>query len=43
MLPSPPTLFVFIDTVLHYDADYERIAKHTGQAVQWIVPRGSVA
>jgi predicted nucleic acid-binding protein len=30
-------------TVLHYDADYERIAKHTGQAVQWIVPRGSVA
>jgi predicted nucleic acid-binding protein len=30
-------------TVLHYDADYERIAKLTGQAVQWIVPRGSVA
>ncbi len=30
-------------TVLHYDADYERIAKITGQAVKWIVPRGSVA
>lgn len=30
-------------TVLHYDADYERIAKLTGQDAQWIVPRGSVA
>jgi predicted nucleic acid-binding protein len=30
-------------TVLHYDADYERIAKLTGQRVQWVVPRGSVA
>jgi hypothetical protein len=30
-------------TVLHYDADYERIAKLTGQPVQWVVPRGSVA
>lgn len=30
-------------TVLHYDADFERIAKLTGQAVQWIVPRGSVS
>jgi predicted nucleic acid-binding protein len=30
-------------TVLHYDTDYERIAKLTGQAVQWVVPRGSVA
>lgn len=29
--------------VLHYDADYERIAELTGQAAQWIVPRGSVA
>lgn len=29
--------------VLHYDADFERIAKLTGQAVQWIVPRGSVS
>ncbi|MDQ1357655.1 MAG: hypothetical protein QOJ52_4426 [Acidimicrobiaceae bacterium] len=30
-------------TVLHYDADYERIAKVTGQTVQWVVPGGSVA
>jgi predicted nucleic acid-binding protein len=30
-------------TVLHYDADYERIAKLTRQPVQWVVPRGSVA
>jgi predicted nucleic acid-binding protein len=30
-------------TVLHYDADYERIAKLTKQPVQWIVPRGSIA
>lgn len=28
--------------VLHYDADYERIAEVTGQPVQWVVPRGSV-
>jgi predicted nucleic acid-binding protein len=30
-------------TVLHYDADFERIAKLTGQAVQWVVPGGSVS
>jgi predicted nucleic acid-binding protein len=30
-------------TVLHYDADYDRIAKVTNQPVQWVVPRGSVA
>jgi len=30
-------------TVLHYDADFERIAKLTGQRTQWIVPRGSVS
>lgn len=30
-------------TVLHYDADYGRIAELTGQPVQWVVPRGSVA
>jgi predicted nucleic acid-binding protein len=29
-------------TVLHYDADYERIAEVTGQSVQWVVPRGTV-
>jgi predicted nucleic acid-binding protein len=30
-------------TVLHYDADFERIAELTGQATQWVVPRGSVS
>lgn len=30
-------------TVLHYDRDFDRIAKLTGQATQWIVPRGSVS
>lgn len=30
-------------TVLHYDADFERIAAVTGQECQWIVPAGSVA
>lgn len=29
--------------VLHYDADFDRIAELTGQQTQWIVPRGSVA
>lgn len=29
--------------VLHYDADFDRIAKLTGQRVHWIVPRGSVS
>ena len=29
--------------VLHYDADFERIAELTGQDVQWVVPRGSAA
>lgn len=29
--------------VLHYDADFERIAELTGQQIQWVVPRGSVA
>lgn len=28
-------------TVLHYDADYERIAAVTGQPHEWIIPRGS--
>lgn len=27
--------------VLHYDADYERIAAVTGQPTEWIIPRGS--
>jgi len=30
-------------TVLHYDADFERIAKLTAQPVRWIVARGSVS
>jgi predicted nucleic acid-binding protein len=30
-------------TVLHYDADYDRIAEITGQSVQWVLPRGSIA
>lgn len=30
-------------TVLHYDADFDRIAELTGQSTQWIVPRGSVS
>ena len=29
-------------TVLHYDADFDRIAAVTGQPVEWVVPRGSV-
>ncbi|MGH8993277.1 MAG: PIN domain nuclease [Acidimicrobiia bacterium] len=29
-------------TVLHYDADYDRIAEVTGQPVQWVVARGTV-
>ena len=28
--------------ILHYDADYDRIAEITGQPVQWIAPRGSL-
>lgn len=28
--------------VLHYDADYDRIAAIIGQVVDWIVPAGSV-
>lgn len=29
-------------TVLHYDADFDRIATVTGQRCEWIVPAGSV-
>ena len=28
--------------LLHYDADFDRIAAVTGQAVEWVVPRGTV-
>jgi predicted nucleic acid-binding protein len=29
-------------TVLHYDADFDRIAAITLQPTQWVVPRGSI-
>jgi predicted nucleic acid-binding protein len=29
-------------TVLHYDADFDRIAAVTGQPCEWVVPAGSV-
>jgi predicted nucleic acid-binding protein len=29
-------------TVLHYDTDFDRIAKVTGQPCEWVVPAGSV-
>ncbi len=28
-------------TVLHYDGDFDRIAAVTGQATEWVVPRGT--
>jgi len=28
--------------VLHYDHDYDVIAEVTGQAMEWVVPRGSI-
>jgi predicted nucleic acid-binding protein len=28
--------------VLHYDADFDRIAAVTGQSCEWVVPVGSV-
>ena len=30
-------------TVMHYDADYDRIAAITHQPTQWVVPPGSVS
>jgi predicted nucleic acid-binding protein len=29
-------------TVLHYDADYDRIAEITGQGTEWVAPKGSL-
>jgi len=29
-------------TILHYDANFDRIAEVTGQSVEWVVPRGSL-
>ena len=28
--------------VLHYDADFDLIARHTAQPTRWIVPRGTL-
>jgi predicted nucleic acid-binding protein len=28
--------------VLHYDADFDRIAELTGQPTRWVLPRGSI-
>ena len=28
--------------VMHYDADYDRIAEITGQSCEWVVPRSSI-
>jgi predicted nucleic acid-binding protein len=30
-------------TILHYDADYDRIAQVTGQPAQWVLPRGTIS
>lgn len=29
-------------TVLHYDGDFELIARVTGQHCEWVVPKGSI-
>jgi predicted nucleic acid-binding protein len=29
-------------TVIHYDADYDKIASMTGQSTEWVVPPGTV-
>ena len=29
-------------TVLHYDADYDRIGAVTGQPTEWVAPRGTL-
>lgn len=29
--------------VLHYDADFDRVAEVTGQPVRWVLPRGSIS
>ena len=46
-LPLPDLLIAAVAeindlTVIHYDADYDRIASVTGQATEWVVSRGSV-
>jgi len=29
-------------TLLHYDADFDQIARVTGQVCQWVVPPGTI-
>lgn len=29
-------------TILHYDADFDRIAETTGQPTEWVAPKGSL-
>lgn len=29
-------------TLVHYDSDFDRIKDITGQAIEWVVPRGSI-
>ena len=46
-LPLPDLLIAAVAelndlAVLHYDADYDRIAEVTGQRCDWVVPRGSL-
>jgi hypothetical protein len=46
-VPIPDLLIAAVSesaamTVLHYDGDFETIASVTGQAMEWVVPRGSV-
>ena len=46
-LPIPDLLIAAVAelndlTVLHYDADYDRIAEVTGQPTEWVAPRGTL-
>ena len=46
-LPIPDLLVAAVAeraglTVIHYDRDFDTIAETTGQAVEWVVPRGSL-
>jgi predicted nucleic acid-binding protein len=47
-LPLPDLLIAAVAeinsrTVMHYDADYDRIAEITSQPVNWVVEQGSVS
>ena len=46
-LPLPDLLIAAVAelndlAVMHYDADYDRIAEVTGQPCEWVIPRGSL-